>query len=44
MIDEVTFAAPLAWLGAWMEGVIARYLTDLLEERNALLRRIAEGH
>jgi ligand-binding SRPBCC domain-containing protein len=43
MIDELTFAAPPGWLGVPMEGVLARYLTNLVQERNALLRRIAEG-
>ncbi len=42
--DEVRFKTPLGWLGRMVERlVLRRYVTRLLRQRNAELKRVAES-
>lgn len=44
MIDEITFAAPLGPVGWLAERIVLeRYLLQLIEQRNAHLKAVAEG-
>lgn len=45
MRDVFRFAAPLGWIGRIVEMlVLRRYMARLLDERNAVIREVAEGH
>lgn len=44
MRDVFRFAAPLGWIGRIVEiAVLRRYMARLLDERNAVIREVAEG-
>lgn len=44
MTDELTFRSPLGFLGAAVDHLVLRtYLTRFLEERNRLIREVAES-
>ncbi|MBM3764733.1 MAG: SRPBCC family protein [Acidobacteria bacterium] len=44
MLDVFRFSAPLGWIGRIVEiTVLRRYMARLLEERNAVIRDVAEG-
>ncbi|WP_394552197.1 cyclase [Agromyces sp. MMS24-JH15] len=42
MLDDVSFAAPLGWLGRLVEPALGRYLRHLIDVRNAHLRDILD--
>jgi len=43
MVDEFRFSAPLPWLGRLAElFVLRRYMSKLLQERNAVIKQVAE--
>lgn len=43
MVDEFRFSAPLPWLGRLAELVVLRrYMSKLLQERNAVIQQVAE--
>jgi ligand-binding SRPBCC domain-containing protein len=44
MRDEVRFAAPMGWMGKMTERtLLRRHLTKFLQERNAVIKRVAES-
>jgi ligand-binding SRPBCC domain-containing protein len=44
MVDDVQFSSPLGPLGALVDAIILRrYLRNLLRDRNAYIKKVAEG-
>ena len=45
MIDQFHFETPYGWLGRIVNSFyLERHMTDLLKQRNATIKQIAEGN